>query len=526
MSDISHIAVVGSGMAGLTAATLLTNTGNQVTVFEQNWLPGGCSSSYPRKQYIFESGATTLVGLDETMPLGHLLAQTGIELSPWKLPVPMKVYLKNGQVLTRYQPIEQWIEEAERVFGKKGQRAFWTYCYEISQFVWETSVKQLAFPPATLKDLIYALQHFEWKQLGFAIKAFQSMEQLLKKYDLLDNELFVDFVNQQLLITAQNYLSEVNVLFGAAALCYTNYDNFYMPGGLINLVSPFVDFLEANGSRLKLEEGVNSIVPVRKGYELQTNKGTYHFDKVVSSIPINNTLSIFKDDKVEKRLSNKVMSSDQLNSALSIGFVMKKTKMYDCLHHQIHLSHPLPYTGSESIFLSLSHPEDHLRCGPDEIVGSISTHVPHPAETWISDKDKVEELIFKELATKGLLSQEDITYVHSSTPHAWEKWTQRKWGFVGGYPQYMKIKPWEMIEARLDHKGAYICGDSAYPGQGIPGACLSGIIAFEKMCLDDKGVLHNHGEKSSNLLNHHQFNHGTTHAKWKRAFEKAQAFHK
>jgi phytoene dehydrogenase-like protein len=33
---------------------------------------------------------------------------------------------------------------------------------------------------------------------------------------------------------------------------------------------------------------------------------------------------------------------------------------------------------------------------------------------------------------------------------------------------------------------AYICGDTTYPGQGIPGAALSGIIAAEKIIADWK----------------------------------------
>ena len=51
---------------------------------------------------------------------------------------------------------------------------------------------------------------------------------------------------------------------------------------------------------------------------------------------------------------------------------------------------------------------------------------------------------------------------------------------------YMGIKPWRMKDARLDGHGAYICGDSTYPGQGIPGACLSGIIAVEKLMADHR----------------------------------------
>jgi len=54
------VVVIGAGMAGLTAAALLVKEGKSVLILERNYLPGGCSSSYFRKGYIFESGATTL----------------------------------------------------------------------------------------------------------------------------------------------------------------------------------------------------------------------------------------------------------------------------------------------------------------------------------------------------------------------------------------------------------------------------------------------------------------------------------
>ncbi|MEL6626050.1 MAG: NAD(P)-binding protein, partial [Bacteroidota bacterium] len=245
--------VIGSGMAGLTAACLLTHYGQRVHVLEQNWLPGGCSSSYPRKNYIFESGATTLVGLDEYMPVKHLLDVTGVEIKPWVLPVPMKVYLKDGTVITRHHDLEAWIEEAERVFGPKGQRPFWEYCFKIAQFVWEVSLKQRAFPPSNISDLFYAARHFRPKQLGFATLAFKSMKSLLDDHGLLDNKRFVAFVDEQLLITAQNHHPEVNVPFGATALCYTNFTNYYMPGGLLKMVEPMVEYLKTKGSNVTLQ---------------------------------------------------------------------------------------------------------------------------------------------------------------------------------------------------------------------------------------------------------------------------------
>lgn len=486
----SQSIVIGSGMAGLTTASLLSGQGQAVTVLEQNWLPGGCASAYPRKGYTFESGATTLVGLDEGMPLAYLLEQTGIDLPARSLPVPMRVHFPDGQVLTRHQDLDAWIEEAERFFGPAGQRPFWEECYRISRFVWDTSLQQRAFPPSNVSDLWYAARHFRLPQIAFALKAFQSTEGLLRKHGLHQQERFVRFVNEQLLITAQNYLQEVNVLFGATALCYTNYGNYYLDGGMLTLAQALSDYIETHGGQVRLRQPVASVRRSGDGYEVVTDyrgeQQHYRARQVVSAIPINNTLELWQDERLVRRKQARTLPSESLNSAFQLSLVFKRPSQVDCLHHQIHLAEPLPYTGSHSIFLSLSHPEDTQRCGPDELVASVSTHVPDPANRRIEDKQLVIDTILDTLDRHGLVPREDVTYLHASTPGAWTKWTARKWGFVGGYPQYMRIKPWQMLDARFDHHGAYLCGDSTYPGQGIPGACLSGIIAYEKMRLDGR----------------------------------------
>ncbi|TAE48451.1 MAG: amine oxidase, partial [Bacteroidetes bacterium] len=274
MTEQTEVAVIGSGMAGLTVACLLAKQHIPVRVLEQNWLPGGCSSSYPRKHYIFESGATTLVGLDPGMPLHHLLQETGISLAARKLEVPMKVYLKNGAVLTRHQNLDAWIAEAERVFGPEGQRPFWEYCSRISQFVWDTSLQQRAFPPSSAGDLFHAALHFRPRQIGFAALAFRSVKDLLADFGLLQNRDFVEFVDEQLLITAQNHHAEVNVLFGATALCYTQSGNYYMPGGLINLVQPLVNYISDQGGSVELRRGVTRIEETEGGYLLHSQKHT------------------------------------------------------------------------------------------------------------------------------------------------------------------------------------------------------------------------------------------------------------
>jgi len=477
--------IIGTGMGSLTTACLLAQKGLSCLILEQNYLAGGCTSSYWRKGFVFESGATTLVGLDEGMPLHWLVGKLGIDIKPIRLDVPMQVHLKNGEILTRYQDLDAWITEAERVFGTKNQRAFWTFCYKISQFVWATSLKQTAFPPTRLSDLWHCVRNATPKQVYYAQYAFYTTDWLLRKFDLQNNPLFVDFVNEQLLITAQNYAPEVNVLFGATALCYTNYGNYYMEGGLINLINPFLAYLGIQGATIQMRETVQAIAHQAGKYHVQTNKDAYTSKYLISGIPINNLLDIYAG-KYQQAWQKKILTSENLNSAFQMGIAFRRHADTACIHHQIHLQTPLPEVEANSVFVSLSHPKDTTRS--DETgytVASVSTHLHHPEKHILTNKKEVEENILALLENHRILKREDIVYYHASAQKSWAKWTGRKYGFVGGYPQLKRIKPWQMPATRIDGKGAYLCGDTAYPGQGIPGVVLSGIIAYKQLERDN-----------------------------------------
>lgn len=471
-------------MGALSAAALLAQKGLKPLIIEQNWIPGGCSTSYPRKGFIFESGATTLTGLDAHMPLRHVLDQTGICLDVRELELPMQVHLCDGRLISRHRAIDLWIEEAAAQF-EGNQRGFWEDAWKTSQFVWEASSRYLHFPPGNFSDLIKLAQAAAPAHLLQIPAAFKTVSTMMQKYRV-DTPAFRQFVDEQLLITAQNHSPEVNWLFGAAALCYTNYGNYYLDGGLSNLVQPFVDFVISNGGALRLREKVTSIHREGKRYVISTDKGSFTTRNVIAGIPLNNLNTMLPTD-LKTKTAKKILPSKKLYSAFQMGIAFRADREFASLHHQIHLSQPLAHTGSRSIFVSLSHPKDHTRSPHTDIqVASISSHIPDPENCWI-ESGVLSDIIINTLDASGFINKESIVYQHSSGPKSWQKWTGRAHGFVGGYPQLKAIKPWQMVEARMDGHALYICGDTAYPGQGIPGATLSGIIAATKL-IHDRGL--------------------------------------
>ena len=60
----SKIVVCGAGIGGLTTAALLAHRGYEVQVFDQAIIPGGCASTFKRRGFTFDVGATQVAGLE------------------------------------------------------------------------------------------------------------------------------------------------------------------------------------------------------------------------------------------------------------------------------------------------------------------------------------------------------------------------------------------------------------------------------------------------------------------------------
>ena len=60
----TDVVVVGAGIAGLTAAALLSARGMRVVLLEAHHQSGGCAGTFRRGPYTFDVGATQVAGLE------------------------------------------------------------------------------------------------------------------------------------------------------------------------------------------------------------------------------------------------------------------------------------------------------------------------------------------------------------------------------------------------------------------------------------------------------------------------------
>jgi C-3',4' desaturase CrtD len=482
--------VIGTGMGGMTTGSLLARDGFKVLLLEAAHVPGGCSSSFYRKGYTFESGATTLIGFDAHQPLGYLEKQLGITIPRRELSPSMSVWLEESErPLIRYKSTSKWIQEATKYFGNEsGQQEFWQLAKAISDVVWKVSLRNAFFPPQKWSDWLSLLTNNDISDTWILPYAFSTTAEIATKCGV-DTPGFMQFLDEQLMITAQASAGETPFVVGAAGLTYTNYSNYYVEGGLLEMVRTIQDYIEANHGELHVKEPVINIRKGEQAYSVITPKGSYRAPILISNVPIWNLPELTEGDM---RDYFEMVCSDYDKSVGALTFGIAMEDIFDplmTLHHQIHIPEhkQLPGMDSNSIFVSLSRRGDTKRAPVGTRTLNISTHAD--SEYWFRQNGQYDHQ--KKLLSQQLLlvldqfwdpfDKNKINTYYSATPLTWENWVYRFRGRVGGIPQWKHRFITDWPSNTPPFKGLYLCGDTVYPGQGIPGVTLSGINAYKRV---------------------------------------------
>ncbi len=148
------------------------------------------------------------------------------------------------------------------------------------------------------------------------------------------------------------------------------------------------------------------------------------------------------------------------------------------LHHQIILRRPLGE--GNSIFASLSPAWDTSRAPSGQRALTLSTHT-NLDEWWRlyqtdisayqSRKAEMTEKVLTATETAFPGIQAAARLVMPATPFTFQRFTRRKWGWVGGFPQT------SLLRTLGPHLGRnlWLVGDSIFPGQSTAAVALGGL---------------------------------------------------
>jgi len=487
--------VIGSGIGGLSAAALLAKEGFSVLVLEANYLPGGCASSYPMKhageRFVFESGATTLVGFDEFQPFFELEKSLGMKFPLVEISPSMTVHF-DGFSVVRYKNREKWVEACyQKFFAQTDCRqsevnGFWEKVFELSDFVWRISGRNRLFPPTSFSDLTDLIKKNRVQDFPKLRFLFEPTSSVLAHFGLDKSSDFMRFCDEQLRITAQSAARETPFLYAAPCLSYTSSSNFYAYGGMIKVAQSLAKFIEAAGGKIQYRTAVERIQKTKHGFELRTKKGHFFAREVISNAPIWDMAELTTGKA--KAYFEKLSQQNPFGwGAFTMSLALRNSlPEAQTLHHQFILKEPIPHCQSNSFFVSLSMPDD-LERQPDGFrLLAISTHTfPRQwfgTENYAEKKREVSAFILNHLeAHFGGFQKGDVVFQSAATPKTWQDWTWRKMGRVGGIPQNMSRTLDGLIGSETPVKGLYVVGDTVYPGQGVAGVCLSAQNAVHRI---------------------------------------------
>jgi C-3',4' desaturase CrtD len=488
MTDRCDVAVVGAGIAGLTAAALLAAEGLEVVLLEAHSQSGGCAGTFRRGPYTFDVGATQVAGFEPGGIHQRLFRHFALPL-PQAEPLDpgCSVWLAGEQAPIRlWRQAAHWRDERLRQFPGSGR--FWDLCAALHRSNWAFAARDPVLPPRDGWDLAQLLRALGPATLASGLFSAATIADLLRLCGCGSDRRLRRFLDLQLRLYSQEPADRTAALYGATVLAMAQepLGLWHLQGSMQRLSDALEQALAQAGGGLRLRHRLTGLQRQADGWRL-TGQGPaqrpfqLEAAEVVCTLPPQ-ALPLLLGAELPPAYARRIQGFDDPSGALVFyGAVAREALPADLgLHAQLEWGDP------GSLFISVSADGDgRAPSGEATVIASVFT----PARPWFGLEESVYQQR-KQRALEGIqaglqqllgLQVGHFRHRELATPRGFAGWTGRPFGFVGGLGQHpSRFGPFGLA-SRTPLPGFWLCGDAIYPGEGTAGVSLSALMACRQL---------------------------------------------
>ncbi|MCA6504171.1 MAG: C-3',4' desaturase CrtD [Pseudanabaena sp.] len=483
------IIVVGAGIGGLTAAALLAGRGYEVIVYDLALVAGGCASTFKRRGFTFDVGATQVAGLESGGIHDRIFKELEIEIPESTYCDPAcAVFLPNeSEPINVWRDRHKWKLERQRQFPNS--ETFWDFLEDLFWCSWRFQSRDPILPPRNIWDIWQLVKALRIDTLATIPYTFSTVGDALRGFGLDSDKRLRTFLDLQLKLYSQVNAEETALLYAATALAVSQapLGLFHLQGSMQVLSDRLIESIERDGGKILMQHEVTAIadqgkIKKVKVKNLRTGETAWdEADHVVANVTVNNFVRLLGDG-APKGYSNRVANLKPASVAFVVYLGVDRVAIPD--NCPPHLQFLEAGDKPHSLFISVSKEGDgRAPEGRATIIASEFTD----ASVWYGDEDYQElkkrftERAIAQLSTYFHLNEETIIHIEAATPQTFARYTGRDRGIVGGVGMRVSTFGPFGFANRTPLKNIWLVGDSTHPGEGTAGVSYSAMTVVRQI---------------------------------------------
>ncbi len=494
----TDVVVIGSGIGGLCCAALLAHYGFSVAVCESHSIPGGAAHGFEYQGYCFDSGPSLYSGMSYSPspnPLRQVLDAIAEDVD-WVNYKTWGCRLPEGNFDTDVGA-DQFCEVLAKRRGAEAV-AEWR---ELQRVMQPLARAAISLPAAALRSDLGSLLTTS-RFIPEVLKSARAFPQLTRPFSEVMDRVIRDPFTRNWLDLLCFLLSGLPATGTLTAVMAFMFADWYRPdvvldypvGGSRALVDALIRGLEKHGGKLYLNAHVEQVLVEGKravGVQLQRGTQIQARKAVISNVSIWDTLKLVREGALPKSFVQERQSFPDCDSFMHLHVGIDATDLpADLACHYIvvedwdkGITTPL-----NVIVMSIPSVLDPTLAPRDKHVIHVYTPGNEPYDLWqgldrrssaYQDlKQQRGAALWKALERVIPDVRDRVELDLMGTPLTHERFLRR---YRGTYGPALAAGSATFPGAKTPLPGLLCCGDSTFPGIGLPAVAASGMIAANSL---------------------------------------------